>query len=77
MSLSAALREGRMTKLKRALRVAIKIVLTPLVLIMSGFIIATFSAFWFYEWLADRDDWISREILSEWKEHLKQWFTTI
>lgn len=42
-----------MTKLKRALRVAIKIVLTPLVLIMSGFIITIFSAFWFYEWLAD------------------------
>lgn len=66
-----------MTKLKRALRVASKIVLTPLVLIMSGFIIAMFSAFWFYEWLADRDDWISREIASEWKEHLKLWFTTL
>lgn len=77
MSLSAAVREGRMAKLKRALRVTIKIVLTPLVLIMSGFIIATFSAFGFYERLGDREDNTSKEIVSDWTQYLKQWFTRL
>lgn len=77
MSLNAALRGAIMTKLKHFLRVVIKIVFTPIIVPLCVLVISVFSFLRFYEWLGDREDYISREILSEWKEHLKQWFTTL